>query len=95
MDMQEGFVEVSEIVRRTRMVSTLAKKIAASSNRRWLGWSGEILVDEQGKVSGSWVGRNFAYKPVVVKRSEDLLGKSLQVKIVDAFPTYLEGELVR
>jgi tRNA A37 methylthiotransferase MiaB len=60
-------------------------------NQRWIGWTGEVLVDEKGKVAGSWIGRNFAYKPVTVKSSENLLGKTLRVKVVKAFSTYLAG----
>jgi hypothetical protein len=48
-------------------------------------------MDEKGKVPGSWIGRNFAYKPVTLKSSADLLGKTLQVKVAKAFSTYLAG----
>ena len=37
-------------------------------------------------------GRNFAYQPVTVKSSANLLGKTLHVKIVKAFSTYLKGK---
>jgi tRNA A37 methylthiotransferase MiaB len=50
-----------------------------------------VLVDEKGKVPGSWIGRNFAYKPVVVKSSENLLGETLRVKVEKAFATHLAG----
>jgi hypothetical protein len=60
-------------------------------NQRWTKWTGEILIDEKGKVPGSWIGRNFAYKPVTVKSTSVLLGKTLNVKVAKAFPTYLEG----
>ncbi len=52
-----------------------------------------MLVDEKGKVEGSWIGRNFAYKPIVIKSNDKLLGKTLQVKVVEALGTYLKGEL--
>ena len=53
-------------------------------------------MDEIGKVSGSWIGRNSAYKSVVLMdaSSSDLNGKKLYVKVVKAFRTYLEGKLV-
>lgn len=81
-----------EIKRRSAIAANLAKTIAFDRNQRWIGWSGEILVDEVGKASGSWVGRNFAYKPVIVKSCDDLLGKIVKVKVVKAFSTYLEAE---
>jgi len=83
-----------EIKRRSAIASELARAIAFERNQRWMGWSGEILVDEVGKASGSWVGRNFAYKPIIVKCADNLLGKTLNVKVVKAFPTYLEAEKV-
>jgi tRNA A37 methylthiotransferase MiaB len=39
------------------------------------------------------VGRNFAYKPVVIKSTEGLFGKKVKVKVVEASTTYLKGEL--
>jgi len=87
-------VSFPEIKRRSAMLSSLASKIALEKNHEWVGWEGEILIDEAGKVAGSWMGRNFAYKPIVVKSCENLLGKVVRVKIYDAFPTHLEGTLL-
>ncbi|MGQ9530560.1 MAG: tRNA (N(6)-L-threonylcarbamoyladenosine(37)-C(2))-methylthiotransferase [Candidatus Bathycorpusculaceae bacterium] len=84
-------VPSTEIKRRTGIAAELARAVAFERNRLWMGWSGEILVDEVGKTSGSWVGRNFAYKPIVIKSGENLLGKVVRVKILEASPTYLEG----
>jgi threonylcarbamoyladenosine tRNA methylthiotransferase CDKAL1 len=90
-EMHDAFVEPAEIKRRSTEAAKLVKRVSAERNQRWVGWSGEVLVDEKGKVSGSWVGRNFAYKPVAVKSSADLLGETLRVKVVKAFSTYLAG----
>ena len=59
-----------------------------------VGWAGEVLIDEKGKVEGSWIGRNFAYKPIVVKCGDMLLGKTLKVEVVEASQTYLKGKIV-
>jgi tRNA A37 methylthiotransferase MiaB len=93
-NIREGLVPFSETKRRSGVMSSLARKIALEKNKHWLGWEGEVLVDEVGKVPGSWIGRNHAYKPIVVQSNDDLLGKILRVKIVNAFSTYLEGELI-
>jgi len=50
------------------------------------------LIDERGK-DDTWVGRNFAYKPVVVQSQEDLFGEFVSVRVDDVFPTYLEAEV--
>ena len=91
--MKDGLVEKEEIKRRSTVASELAKRLSAERNQRWVGWTGEVLVDEKGKVEGSWIGRNFAYKPIAIKSSDNLLGKTLQVKVVEALGTYLKGEL--
>ncbi len=94
-EMHENLVPLSEIRRRSSLAAALARKVSISRNQRWIGWTGEILVDEVGKVSGSWVGRNFAYRPIAVESSDDLFGKKLRVRIVRAFPTYLQGTVVQ
>ena len=91
---QDGLVEREEIKRRSTLAAQLAKRISLERNQRWVGWVGEVLVDEKGKVEGSWVGRNFAYKPVAIKSTDDLLGKTVKIKVVEASTTYLKGSLV-
>ncbi|MEM4700734.1 MAG: tRNA (N(6)-L-threonylcarbamoyladenosine(37)-C(2))-methylthiotransferase [Candidatus Bathyarchaeia archaeon] len=90
----DGTVPFSEIKERSSMLSGLALKIALEKNMRWIGWDGEVLIDERGTVPNSWVGRNFAYKPVVVKNAANLLGTVVRVKVSKAFPTHLEGEIL-
>jgi threonylcarbamoyladenosine tRNA methylthiotransferase CDKAL1 len=91
---KDCLVDKEDIKRRSTIAAELAKRLSAERNLRWVGWTGEVLVDEKGKVEGSWVGRNFAYKPIAIKSGNNLLGKTLQVKVVEALGTYLKGELV-
>jgi threonylcarbamoyladenosine tRNA methylthiotransferase CDKAL1 len=86
-------VPFSEIKRRSALLNSLASKIAMERNREWIGWEGEVLIDEVGKIAGSWMGRNFAYKPIVVKSEKNLLGKVVHVKIYEAYATHFEGAL--
>jgi tRNA A37 methylthiotransferase MiaB len=89
--MREHFVPLAEIKKRSTAAAALAQKVAFENNQQWVGWKGCILVDEEGKVPGSWVGRNLAYKPVTIKAAENIMGKNLSVSVKKAFPTYLEG----
>lgn len=91
----EGLVDKAEIKHRSAKMTTLTKQVGLDRNRGWLGWTGEILIDEKGKISGSWIGRNFAYKPIVVKSSLNLLGQTLQIKVVETFQTHLLGEIAK
>lgn len=90
----EPKVPPSEIKARSKRMAELVRRIASEKNQAWIGWKGEILIDEKGKKQGSWVGRNFAYKPIVVKSEESLLGKIVNVHVVKAFQTYLQAEVI-
>jgi MiaB-like tRNA modifying enzyme len=92
--MKVGLVNKEETKRRSTVTAELVKRLSAKRNLRWVGWTGEMLVDEKGKVEGSWVGRNFAYKPIAFKSEDNLLGKTLRVKVVEASTTYLKGEVI-
>ena len=90
---QDSLVGRDEIKRRSAVTAQLARRVSLERNKRWIGWVGEVLVDEKGKVEGSWVGRNFAYKPVVVKSTNNLLSKTIKVKVELAAETYLKGTI--
>ncbi len=82
-----------EVSRRSREIAKLSRQISFERNKLWIGWEGGVFFDEKGK-GGSWVGRNFAYKPVVVQSRKSLLGKSVRVRVIDAHRTYLEAEIL-
>ncbi len=88
------FVHPREVKERSRRLAALSKRISLQKNRAWMGWKGRILVDEVGKKVSSWVGRNFVYKPTVIKTDKALLGRFLDVRVIDAFPTYLVAKVV-
>jgi MiaB-like tRNA modifying enzyme len=90
----KGKVELGELKRRSEILARLAREVGLEKNKAWVGWSGQILIDEKGKNRGSWVGRNFAYKPIVVRCGEDLLGRFLNVRVVEVHQSYLLGEVV-
>ena len=54
----------------------------------------EAALDENGKIDGTMIGRNFAYRPIVLKNSDVVLGNHYNVKIVEAHSTYLVGEIL-
>ncbi|MDD3792091.1 MAG: tRNA (N(6)-L-threonylcarbamoyladenosine(37)-C(2))-methylthiotransferase [Candidatus Bathyarchaeota archaeon] len=95
LDIKEGIVDKEEIKQRSSVMSELTKKLSSERNKRWIGWTGKILVDEKGKVSNSWMGRNFAYKPIIVNSEKNLLGKIVTVEVSETFGTYLKGEAIK
>ena len=76
---------------RSRKLADLCGRVSFERNKRWMNWSGRVLVDEVGKRPGSLVGRNFAYKPVVVRGCGSLFGRFVRVRVVEVFSTYLGG----
>jgi MiaB-like tRNA modifying enzyme len=79
-------LNVKEVKNRSRRLTKLVKEISFKRNERWLGWEGEVLIDEKGKNS-SWIGRNFAYKPIVIKSGENMLGKFIRVRVTKTYST--------
>jgi MiaB-like tRNA modifying enzyme len=92
--MKADFLDLREINRRSKKTALLAKKISFERNNLWNNWTGKIFVDEIGKIPTSWIGRNYAYKPIAVKSSKSLLGKTIKVKIEKAFQTYLSAKIL-
>ncbi|MBI2650841.1 tRNA (N(6)-L-threonylcarbamoyladenosine(37)-C(2))-methylthiotransferase [Candidatus Woesearchaeota archaeon] len=66
---------------RSRALTELFTDIALKQNKKWIGWKGKIIIDEIGK-DNTWVGRNFAYKPVIVRGNFNL-GDEIEVEIKD------------
>jgi len=82
-----------KIKERSEKMAETARKISLERNKAWLGWRGEVLIDEKGK-GNSRIGRNFAYKPIVVRSENNMLGKRLFLQVKNAFPTYLEAQKI-
>ena len=83
-------IEVSEVKRRSKQTTDLINKISFENNRKWIGWKGDVLFDEN--LDGQVKGRNFAYKPIFVNEIVEI-GKIHPVKVVDATIHSLIGEI--
>jgi len=80
---------------RSKIMYELTKKIALQNNKsKWLNWEGKVLIDEKGNRENTWMGRNYAYKPIVVESSENLFGKLVDLKVVEVKSNYLIGNLL-
>jgi len=83
-----------EVTARSKRMSDLVKRISLERNSVWMTWKGRVLIDECGKQPNSFIGRNLAYKPVVVKsENQSLLGSFVNVHVTKTFQTYLEAEI--
>jgi len=85
----------SDITERSRRLASLVKKISLERNESWMDWEGRVLLDECGKKPNSLIGRNYAYKPIVVKsENKSLLGSFVNVRVTKTYQTYLEAEII-
>ena len=83
-------IDVTEIKRRSKQTTELINKISLENNRKWIGWKGDVLFDEN--LDGQVKGRNFAYKPIFVNESAEI-GQICTIKVVDATVHSLIGEI--
>lgn len=83
-------VEVSEVKRRSKILSDLIERISLKNNQEWIGWNGDVLFDE--RTDRAIKGRNFAYKPIFVKESVKI-GEKHSIEIVDATTHSLLGKI--
>ncbi len=77
-----------EVARRSRLLSALCRAIGHERNKRYVGRVVEGLVIEPGK-KGGYVARLSNYKPAILSNAG--LGEFVDVKIIEARPTYLLG----
>ncbi len=73
----------SEIKDRTRRLTALFQQISEENNRNWIGWEGEVCFRERGK-NNTLVGKNFAYKQVIIDDAGRVPGDRVRVRVVDA-----------
>jgi len=89
----EGQLHGRDTNSRSREMENVKEEVSLMRNKAWEGWSGTVFVDEKGSVGSgeSWVGRNFAYKPVGLLGRYSL-GDTVTVTIKESHTFYLEGE---
>jgi threonylcarbamoyladenosine tRNA methylthiotransferase CDKAL1 len=85
---------------RTRHLDKILKEISCARNSPWVGWTGDIIIDE---IAENYIqGRNYAYKPIMVTasnisrvRGDDIsLGSKVNVKVIDFSRYALRGNFI-
>jgi MiaB-like tRNA modifying enzyme len=84
-------VDVSEVKRRSKIIFDLINEISYENNKKWIGWKGQVLIDE--KSEDGIKGRNFAYKPIFVKEKVEI-GQNHRVEIIDSTNHILIGKIL-
>lgn len=85
---------VSEDVKSERLTRLLAKhrEIAFQLAKKYEGRTLQVLVEEYHESDGSCFGRSTQNKSVHFQGSRDLIGRTIPVKVTQAFPSTLHGE---
>jgi len=78
------------IKHRSRILTDIYHNMSKMQNERWIGWEGNIIITEKGKEPSQWVGRNEAYKPVVIE-GDFKLGQTVRVKVERATTFDIRG----
>ncbi|MFQ5573652.1 MAG: tRNA (N(6)-L-threonylcarbamoyladenosine(37)-C(2))-methylthiotransferase [Nitrosopumilaceae archaeon] len=84
-------IPVSEVMRRSKIVSDLIEKISFENNQKWIGWKGKVLFDETS--DDDIKGRNFAYKPIFVE-DRVKIGEIHIIEIIEATTHSLLAKIV-
>ncbi len=80
------------IKKRSSIITDMFHNISKMQNERWLGWEGEIIIDEKGTHPGQWIGRNDSYKPVIIE-GDFRFGEIVNVRIEKATTFDLRGKV--
>ena len=81
--------------RRLSVLLERQRQIQLARNQSLVGQSFEVLVDNRGHKPGQWAGRTTSNRVVnFLSPRSDLLGQYLQVRVVQAGPNSLLGELL-
>ena len=86
-------ISVKEIKKRSSELMSLSSNIFLAKNRKLIGLRCKCLIDKKG-FNGTWLSRNSSYKLIVLRSRENLLGKIVDVKVTNAMPHYLIGEII-
>ena len=83
-------IDSAEIKRRSKVIFEQINKISLESNKKWIGWKGKVLFDEN--TEEGIKGRNYAYKPISVDEKVNI-GQSHIVEITNATRKRLIGKI--
>ncbi len=90
----EGQVSADEARQRSKHLMSVYEWTLGRQNREWVGWQGEIIIEEKGSEgTGTFIGRNISYKPIVVE-GDFKIGERKKVRITGYTTYHLKGELI-
>jgi threonylcarbamoyladenosine tRNA methylthiotransferase CDKAL1 len=84
------------IKKRSREFSKIYKIYTPLIHSNWIGWEGNIFVNKfREEVDFQYMGRNQYYIPIILKSDENILNKTIRVKIINYINHSLIGEKIK
>ena len=83
----------SEMKKRATQAMKLHLEICKENQEKYKDWQGKVLVDSKG-FGNTYLARSKNYKLFAVKSDKDIVGKSVEVKVIKTLPHYLISEII-
>lgn len=77
---------------RSRELTKITRDITQGELKKWVGWEGIVLIDEYGKLTNQYIGRNSSYLPTIIEDGNLSLGQFVKARVTDIGQIYLIGE---
>lgn len=87
-------VSWAEKKRREKVLTEILKQTALLKNKKLIGIGEETIVLVDSNRGDNWFGKNEHYKTIKIKSNKNILGKLVKVKITEAQPFILKGEII-
>ncbi|MHA2155435.1 MAG: tRNA (N(6)-L-threonylcarbamoyladenosine(37)-C(2))-methylthiotransferase [Candidatus Hodarchaeales archaeon] len=78
---------------RSKRLMQLSQEISKGELQSWIGWTGSVIIDDQGTKKNQLKGRNTSYLPVIINNLQEGLGTFQTLTITDATVNYLIGTI--
>jgi MiaB-like tRNA modifying enzyme len=76
---------------RTRELTAIHKEMTRKNHEEWLGWEGEVIIEEYNADNKNWLARNQFYKPIIVENGK--LGENVRIRITGAVSHFFTGTI--
>jgi len=86
-------VSIVEKKRREKVLTKILKQTALEKNKRLIGKKMTVLINENR--GNNYFGKNEHYKTIKVKSAKNILGNLIKIKITEAQPFILTGEIIK
>jgi len=85
-------ISKDEMKERSNELMKLHLEICKNNQEKYKDWEGKVLVDSKG-FGNTYLARSDNYKLFAVKSDKNIIGKTVEIKVIKTLPHYLISEL--